>query len=142
MPSVTKVSTFLSALISVIILSGCSNSNPPSASNQLDYACAIVNNWPVDYATIWPLAVKNHNKSPELLSAGDYMKEYIDLESSLFEIDDQVAADIIDRYKNYWTLLELDLIRGGGMMPDDPISSGTVPDLMTYCDENGRGFND
>ncbi len=124
------------------VLTSCAQSQPANSSAQLNLACAIVNGWPEDYATIWPLAVKRHNESPETVSASDEMVEYVDLASSLYEIDNVEARRLIDSYKNYWKLLEVDLIRGEGVMPEDPISSGIVGELMQSCDDLGRGFND
>ena len=132
----------LKLLIGLFVLTGCAPAQPANSSSQLDLACAIVNNWPEDYVTIWPLAIKRHNESPDTVSAGDYMNEYLDLASSLYTIDDTEALGIIANYKNYWQLLEVDLIRGEGVLSKDPISSGIVGSLMQTCDDLGRGFND
>jgi len=127
--------------IGVLLLSGCSSSLPKDASSQLDYACTIINDWPVDYATVWPTAVRKHNESPDLVSASSYMEEYVDAASLAFGIDDPEALKLVESYKGSWNLLELDLIRGGGRLPADSSSSSVVGDLMQYCEDTGRGFN-
>jgi hypothetical protein len=132
----------IKALISLVLLSGCTPPQATNSSAQLDLACALVNGWPEDYATIWPLAVKRHNESPDNISAGDEMIRYIDGALTLMTIDDREAERLVDGYKNYWQLLEVDLIRGGGTFPDDPISSEIVSSLMRSCEELGRGFSD
>ena len=131
----------IKALICLVFLSGCTPPQATNSSAQLDLACALVNGWPEDYATIWPSAVKRHNESPDKISAGDEMTRYIDGALALMTIDDSEAERLVDGYKSYWQLLEVDLIRGGGTIPDDPISSGIVSSLMRSCDELGRGFS-
>lgn len=129
------------ALVSLVLISGCATPQETNSSAQLDLACALVTGWPEDFATIWPLAVKRHNESPDNVSAGDEMIRYIDGALTLLTIDNEEAERLVNGYKNYWRLLELDLIRGGGAMPDDPISSGIVSSLMRSCDDLGRGFS-
>jgi hypothetical protein len=131
---------FATLLASVCFLSGCSTSLPTDASSQLDYACAIINGWPVDYATVWPNAVKSHNASPDTVSAADYMTDYIQAASDAFKIDEPEALDLIERYKWSWVLLEMDLINGGGVLRANPTFSGKAGELMQYCDDSGRGF--
>ncbi len=87
------------------------------------------------------MAVKRHNESPDDFSAGEEMIRYIDGALTLMTIDDREAKRVVDGYKSYWQLLEVDLIRGGGILPDDPISSGIVSSLMRSCDDLGRGFS-
>lgn len=129
-------------IVCLVLLSGCTPAERANSSEQIDLACALVNGWPEDYATIWPWAVKRHNEYPDTISAGDEMIRYIDGALTLMTIDDAEAERLIDGYKSYWQLLEVDLISGGGVLPDDPISSGIVSGLMQSCEELGRGFSD
>jgi hypothetical protein len=122
------------------ILSGCSTSLPTDASSQLDYACTIINGWPVDYATVWPTAVEKHNASPETVSASSYMEDYLNSAIAVFGIDEPEALDLVYAYRDSWELLEMDLISGGGQLPENSLSASVVGDLMQYCDDSGRGF--
>ncbi len=131
---------FVTLLVSVSFLTGCSTSLPTDASSQLDYACTIINGWPVDYATVWPTAVEKHNASPETVSASGYMEDYLNSAIAAFEIDEPEALDLVYAYRDSWKLLEMDLISGGGRLPENSISAGVVGDLMQYCDDSGRGF--
>ena len=142
MTNLRRSKFIIAVLASLVLLSGCSTTETTNFSAQLDFACTLVNGWPADYAAIWPLAVKRHNESPDTVSAGDEMIRYIDGALTLMTIDDVEAGRLINSYKKYWQLLEADLIRGGGVMPDDPISSGIVGGLMQSCDDLGRGFSD
>ena len=141
MNSISRSKSSIKVLLCALLLSGCTPAETTNSSEQLDLACALVTGWPEDYATIWPLAVKRHNELPDTVSAGDEMVRYIDGALTLMTIDDPEAERLIDGYKKYWQLLEVDLISGGGVMPDDPISSGIVSSLMRSCDELGRGFS-
>lgn len=133
---------YATLIVCVATLSGCSSSLPTDTSSQLDYACIIINNWPIDYATVWPQAVLKHNASPETVSAAEYMKGYVEIQSGAFGISDPEAVSLIERYKDSWNFLELDLLIGGGVMPSDPVSPGVVGKLMQYCDDTGRGFKE
>ena len=124
----------------LFFLSACSTSFPNDPESQWDYACEIVTGWPADYATVWPTAVGKHNESPEEVSAADYMKGYIESMAVGLGISDSGPSLMVDQYKGYWDLLEQDLIFGGGTLPQDPISTGRVSELMRQCDDLGRGF--
>ena len=121
-------------------ISGCATSLPKDASSQLDYACTIINGWPVDYATVWPTAVEKHNASPESVSASGYMEDYLNSAIVAFGIDDPEALELAQTYRDSWRLLEMDLINGGGQLSPNALSAGIVGDLMQYCDDSGRGF--
>ncbi len=131
---------FGSLLICVGLISGCSSTLPKDATSQLDYACTIINGWPVDYATVWPTAVEKHNASPDSVSASGYMEDYLNSAILAFGIDDPQALDLAEAYRDSWRLLETDLINGGGQLPPNAASAGVVGDLMQYCDDSGRGF--
>jgi hypothetical protein len=141
MNNISRSKSSIKFLLCAVLLSGCTPAEMTNDTEQIDLACALVNGWPEDYATIWPLAVKRHNELPDTVSAGDEMIRYIDGALTLMTIDDPEAERLIDGYKSYWQLLEVDLINGGGVMPEDPISSGIVSSLMRSCDELGRGFS-
>ena len=134
------LSRIATLIFCVGILSGCSTSLPTDASSQLDYACTIINGWPVDYATVWPTAVEKHNASPETVSASGYMEGYVNAAIAAFGIDDPEALDLVHAYRNSWALLEMDLISGGGRLPDNSSSASVVGDLMQFCDDSGRGY--
>ena len=131
---------FAALLVCVGMLPGCSTFLATDSSSQLDYACTIINGWPVDYATVWPTAVEKHNASPETVSASGYMEGYLNSAILAFGIDDPEALELVQAYRDSWRLLEMDLISGGGRLPSNPVSTGVVGDLMQYCDESGRGF--
>jgi len=131
---------FVALAACVGILAGCSTSLPKDSSSQLDYACTIINGWPVDYATVWPTAVAKHNASPETVSASSYMEDYLNSAILAFGIDDPEALDLVETYRDSWRLLEMDLINGGGRLPSNAVSTGAFGDLMQYCDDSGRGF--
>lgn len=124
----------------LVFLTGCTSALPSDPESQLDYACQIITGWPTDYATVWPTAVKKHNESPEEVSAADYMKGYVESMALAVGISDPRPSTMVDQYKIYWELLEQDLIFGGGRLPQNPISTGIVSDLMRECDDLGRGF--
>lgn len=130
----------LIAFIGFGLLTGCSRTLPTDKSSQLNYACSIINDWPVDYATVWPTAVEKHNVSPDSISAADYMNDYIDAASIAFNINDPEAKDLIGRYKWSWVLLEIDLTNGGGVLPDKPSFIAKTSELLQYCEDNGRGI--
>lgn len=127
-------------LASSLLLTSCSSEFPTDSESQWDYACEIVTGWPADYATVWPTAVRKHNESPDQVSAAEYMQDYVTTMSLAFRISDAGPSLMISQYKDYWGLLEQDMIFGGGTLPDNPISSGQVADLMEQCDNLGRGF--
>ena len=131
---------FVSVLVCLGILSGCSTSLPTDSSSQMGYACTIINGWPVDYATVWPTAVEKHNASPETVSAASYMEDYLNAAIFAFGIDDPEALELAENYRDSWSLLEMDLMIGGGKLPSNPVSTGVVGDLMQYCEDSGRGF--
>jgi hypothetical protein len=131
---------FGSILTCLVFISGCASTLPKDASSQLDYACTIINGWPVDYATVWPTAVEKHNASPDTVSASSYMEDYLNSAILAFGIDDPQALDLAQAYRDSWRLLEMDLINGGGQLPPNAMSAGVVGDLMQYCDDSGRGF--
>jgi hypothetical protein len=114
---------------------------PTDSESQLDYACEIINGWPADYASIWPTAVQKHNAAPDDVSASGYMQGYITLLATEFKISDSEPSRMVESYKQYWSMLEMDYISGGGVLPDSPISTGIVSNLMQRCDELGRGIS-
>lgn len=131
---------FSSLFVCLGLISGCSTTFSKDSSSQLDYACTIINGWPVDYATVWPTAVEKHNASPDTVSASGYMEDYLNSAILVFGIDDPQALDLAETYRDSWRILETDLINGGGQLPPNAMSAGVVGDLMQYCDDSGRGF--
>ncbi len=127
-------------ILAVLFIQGCGFSESNSVSNQLENACRIINGWPEDYAVLWPSAVERHNEAPDEIQAYDIMAEYIDLTVKEFEIRDSTAIDLTEKYKLYWAALELDLINGGGALPDNPSSTKLQGSLMRECDELGYPF--
>lgn len=129
-------------ILPLVLLTGCTTALPNDLESQWDYACEIVTGWPGDYATVWPTAVRKHNETPEEISAAEYMNGYVESMALAVGISDSGPRIMIDQYKDYWELLEQDLIFGGGTLPQNPISTGKVSDLMRQCDELGRGFEE
>lgn len=124
------------------LLAGCGISAlPTDAESQLDYACEIINGWPADYASVWPTAVEKHNASPEEVSASGYMQSYITAMATGFKITDTEPSQMVEDYKDYWSMLEMDYINGGGVLPSSPLSTGIVSNLMQRCDDLRRGIN-
>jgi len=123
--------------IGIVLVLGLVVSLAPSAqaASQVSNACQTVNNWPVDYATVWPTAVKKHNASPETVSAAGYMRGYIEALKMGFKIKDVKAIAIYTKYQTYWTLLEEDLISGNGRMPRDAYSTKYLIPLMKSCEK-------
>jgi len=101
--------------------------------SQISMACKSVNNWPVDYATVWHTAVQKHNAAPDTVSAAGYMRGYIDVQKMAFKINDPKAIAIYSKYQTYWTLLEQDLITGNGTMPQNANSTKFLSPLMKSC---------
>ena len=133
-----KIKVFF--ISSILCLTGCSSEFPIDSESQWDYACEIVTGWPTDYATVWPTAERKHNEAPDQVSAAEYMQNYVTTMSSAFGISDAGPSLMVSQYKDYWSLLEQDLIFGGGVLPQNPVSSGQIADLMEQCDNLGRGF--
>jgi hypothetical protein len=138
--NITSIKRPLSILFISICVTSCATDLPNDPESQISYACLLINNWPTDYATTWGDAVKSHNASPETVRAADYMKDYIDAASYAFEITDSEALNLVSKYKEYWEFLELDLIAGRGVLPENGLSSSKLSNLMTYCDSIGFGF--
>lgn len=103
------------------------------ASSQISMACKSVNNWPVDYATVWHTAVKKHNAAPQTVSAASYMSGYIESQKMIFKVTDPKAIAVYRKYQTYWTLLEQDLIVGNGTMPQNAYSTKYLGPLMKNC---------
>jgi hypothetical protein len=68
------------------------------------------------------------------------MKDYIDVVSNAFKITDSEALNLVSKYKEYWEFLELDLIAGRGVLPENGLSTSKLSNLMKYCDSIGFGF--
>ena len=111
------------------------NSQSANAVSEVSTACQAVNNWPVDYATVWHTAVKKHNASPDTVSAAGYMRGYIEALKMGLKIKDPKAIAIYTKYQNYWTLLEKDLISGNGRIPKDAYSTKYLIPLMKSCEK-------
>jgi hypothetical protein len=114
-------------------LIGITNAN---AISQVEIACKSVNYWPVDYATVWPAAIKKRSENP-LKYAADYMKGYIASQKLYFKIKDPKAVNIFKQYENYWYLLEADLMYGGGKLNKSAISVQYLAPLMKKCSKYG-----
>jgi hypothetical protein len=131
----------LTTIFLLFALTSCGiTSFPTDSESQLDYACEIVNGWPADYASVWPTAVEKHNASPDEVSAAGYMQNYITSIATVFKITESEPLQMVEDYKDYWSMLEMDYINGGGTLPPSPLSTGIVSSLMQRCDELGRGI--
>ena len=113
--------------------------NSMAGLSQTAMACMAVNNFPVDYGSVWPTAVKKHNASPSTVSASGYMKGYIEVQKNLFKIKEKNALAIYDAYAKFWVLLENDLIANNGKIPQNASSIKFLSPLMKSCAKYGTG---
>ena len=126
--------TALLLFVSLFIDIGITNA---TAISQVGIACQTVNDWPVDVATVWPAAVKWHNKNPSKYAA-EYMKGYIESWKLHSKVNDPNAIEIFRKYKNYWYLLEADLMYGANKLDNNAISVQYLALLMKKCSKYGR----
>lgn len=103
------------------------------ALTQVAIACMSVNNWPIDYTSVWTTAIKKHNASPNTITAASYMISYIEMQKLAFKIKDSNAITIYNSYEHYWTLLEQDLIKNAGKVPPYAVSIKYLAPLMKKC---------
>jgi len=121
-------------LVSLFVNLGITNAN---AISQVGVACQTVNSWPVDFATVWPAAVKWQNKNPSKYAA-DYMRDYIESWKLYSKINDPNAIEIFRKYKNYWYLLEADLMFSTTKLDKNAISIQYLAPLMKKCSKYGH----
>ena len=128
-----KKSAIWLLLVSLFVNLGITNAN---AISQVAIACQSVNYWPVDFATVWPTAVKKRVENPSRYAA-DYMKGYIASQKIIFKIKDPKALKIFKKYETYWYLLEADSMYGSGKLDKNAISIQYLAPLMKSCSKYG-----
>ena len=112
-------------------------SGEPSADEvkqeQVAQACAVVNRWPTDFAVVWGPFVERSRVEGN--SPAEAMANYVQLQSLVGgELTNPEALGIIDDYKRYWVMLELDLSSGGGASPTvDSPSTQFGASLLEFC---------
>ena len=118
-------------LLAVVVLagSGCSSDGKEA---QIERACILVNGWPVDYASVWPAVVES--SIPNGKSAGEEMASaYLQPVIDQFEITDPTAGRIAREYKEYWRMLEREVIATGALPNADSPSLQLLASLQEEC---------
>ena len=119
-----------------LVSSGCSSEPTAAEKRERDFsrACLIINNWPVDVASVWgPVAER---AIAEGGSAGEAMAGYVRVQSAVVmdDVTDPDALALVDDYQEYWRLFERDLIAAGGVSPSaDSPSTQLGARLLETC---------
>lgn len=122
-------------LTPVLLATACSSE--PSANElkeqQLAQACMVVNMWPTDVAIVWGPTSERARAKGE--SPAEAMANYVNLQSLVAgDLTEPEAIELVEDYKNYWFLLEQDLIANPGQTPqEDWESTKEGSRLLQYC---------
>lgn len=103
----------------LFVIAACTSEPSPEEirTQQLSRACSIVNAWPSDYISVWGPTVKRAAENGT--SPSDAMATYITAQLSILgDLTDPDAIQIYEDYKEYWILLERDLVANGGNAPE------------------------
>ena len=127
---------FIPIIFSIfLVLAACSAEPTPAEirTQQLSRACGIVNAFPSDYVSVWGPAVERAAANGTAPSVA--MATYITMQLSfLGELTDPDAVQIYEDYKEYWRLLERDLIANGGKAPESgSVSVEEGARLLNFC---------
>jgi len=134
--SVIGAQRFLPVIFPIFLALAACSSEPSAAkirTEQLNRTCSVVNAWPTDYFAVWGPAVEKSAKDGS--SPSDAMAAYITMQFSLLgDLTDPDALQIYEDYKEYWSLLERDLMTSGGKVPE--AGSASVEEgarLLKFC---------
>ena len=99
--------------------------------SQTATACMAVDDFPVDYRTIWPTAIKKYVEGSTSSPSG-YMKGYIEVQKKLFKIKEKKAIAIYDAYAAFWVISEREWIANQGYQSSSKYISSLVKECKKY----------